>query len=616
MLSRAPAERKRTAEQAVVEEVEEEVGPEEGSDRKPKKPRVAKSPKQTAERMTAPSLPTLPFDVLHGISAFLDPGALLSLAQTSKSFRRTLLDRSSAPLWRAVRQHIGMPDLEAEGLSEPAYAALVFGECCQMCGTMAGKIRVCYFMRFRCCMDCLKTNLLTESDIKAYYPTVRKLAFKSAVQTLYSPGSDGIVKTAHYLVADVLAESATLRDLSAEMAFPIGADYDHEDENRDDDEILVDSVLADYLEQREEYKVKREMDMAELEELDAWLLDEEKLELARRQVARRRQIENKLAEYGHFIEDDYRHLYRSQAVFKSTEPLREVEWRKHRDKLVSAAQRNKNKRLAALRPLEQRARQLKLEPLFHERYAVFSPELKHLFPTFASWIDLASVQSLWKPDTAVVDSSTWPAVAPLVLADSATTARWIKVQLFDLIARALAVEGETLPGVVTGVLQAEPLPVALNGELAELHAYLPNAVLDPLLSRATALFRCDARGCGTKLPFPSIVEHVHRVHGSPRNGKHGVLECVGVPGEKWRRAVRAMVEGAARAIDTTTAEEMSELGGVFSAGVADGMGGTRELEGKTWAQITETGTPLWGVGGHATLVPEEGVVSLRIGSGC
>lgn len=59
------------------------------------------------------------------------PQDLLSLARTNKMFRDLLMVRSAAPLWRAARETIGMPDCP-EYLSEPAFASLAFDNYCRV----------------------------------------------------------------------------------------------------------------------------------------------------------------------------------------------------------------------------------------------------------------------------------------------------------------------------------------------------------------------------------------------------------------------------------------------------------------------------------------------------
>ena len=70
-----------------------------------------------------------PTQIFH----FLHPRDLLNLARTSKDFRALLMDRKSAPWWRATRSQIeGLPPCP-KTLSEPAYANLLFFNHCHVC---------------------------------------------------------------------------------------------------------------------------------------------------------------------------------------------------------------------------------------------------------------------------------------------------------------------------------------------------------------------------------------------------------------------------------------------------------------------------------------------------
>lgn len=62
----------------------------------------------------------MPIDVLH-------------LSMASKEFRSTFASQNSRHIWMAARKNIAnLPDCPTD-LSEPQYAALVFGRHCQVC---------------------------------------------------------------------------------------------------------------------------------------------------------------------------------------------------------------------------------------------------------------------------------------------------------------------------------------------------------------------------------------------------------------------------------------------------------------------------------------------------
>ena len=97
-------------------------------------------------------LPNLPLDILFEVNLIfffatiisstcqilghLDPYDVLKLARTTKDFRSLLLDRSSSSIWKAAFSNI--PDLPdcPPGMSEPAWADLVFSPRCSVNGIL------------------------------------------------------------------------------------------------------------------------------------------------------------------------------------------------------------------------------------------------------------------------------------------------------------------------------------------------------------------------------------------------------------------------------------------------------------------------------------------------
>ncbi len=75
---------------------------------------------------------TLPYNCLYRqIASHLQPLDLLHLARASLELRETLMSRKMRSVWIAARKNLDppMPDCP-EGMSEPAYASLVFEAQC------------------------------------------------------------------------------------------------------------------------------------------------------------------------------------------------------------------------------------------------------------------------------------------------------------------------------------------------------------------------------------------------------------------------------------------------------------------------------------------------------
>lgn len=66
------------------------------------------------------------------VCSHLDPLDLIHLSRVSKSFFRLVDGSSFKSVWIGVRKKIKLQDLEAEGMSELQYAAIVFDQYCQV----------------------------------------------------------------------------------------------------------------------------------------------------------------------------------------------------------------------------------------------------------------------------------------------------------------------------------------------------------------------------------------------------------------------------------------------------------------------------------------------------
>ncbi|KAF9227836.1 hypothetical protein BS17DRAFT_407817 [Gyrodon lividus] len=95
------------------------------------------------------------------------PGDLLALVRTSKAFRRLLMSRSAAFIWRAVRRNVdGLPELPLD-MNEVQYATLTFGAECDYEGCGKKFRDTIWHLRIRSCASCRpkhKPIKVNESD--------------------------------------------------------------------------------------------------------------------------------------------------------------------------------------------------------------------------------------------------------------------------------------------------------------------------------------------------------------------------------------------------------------------------------------------------------------------
>ncbi|KAF8963884.1 hypothetical protein BDZ97DRAFT_1818344 [Flammula alnicola] len=104
-----------------------------------------------------PGLPGMPLDVLFEIFKHLMPYDLLKLARITKDFRSLLLNKSSISVWRAALHNVpGLPECPP-GMSEPAWANLVFFPHCYYCQTHSPNVEWRFGVRI--CLKCSKEHL-------------------------------------------------------------------------------------------------------------------------------------------------------------------------------------------------------------------------------------------------------------------------------------------------------------------------------------------------------------------------------------------------------------------------------------------------------------------------
>ncbi|KAK7452737.1 hypothetical protein VKT23_012138 [Stygiomarasmius scandens] len=118
----------------------------------------------------------MPLDVLFEIFSYLEPLDILHLARTSYELRDLLMDRTSASVWRAARCNInGLPPLPFD-LDEPQYASLCFDNYCHVCMQPRCE-QILWQFRIRCCKNCIKTALVSASDLVGVWRTTYARTF-------------------------------------------------------------------------------------------------------------------------------------------------------------------------------------------------------------------------------------------------------------------------------------------------------------------------------------------------------------------------------------------------------------------------------------------------------
>lgn len=128
----------------------------------------------------------VPMDIFAQIMSFLQPIDIHSLARTNKKFRRLLMNRSARHIWRVAERNV--PNLPPcpNHITEPQYAALLFGKWCSMCGGTANvSRRMDEFLLVRLCSSCRERSIVGLSFIpEKVHPYVRlSWVIKSSAQS-------------------------------------------------------------------------------------------------------------------------------------------------------------------------------------------------------------------------------------------------------------------------------------------------------------------------------------------------------------------------------------------------------------------------------------------------
>ncbi|GAA5965844.1 hypothetical protein JCM3765_001202 [Sporobolomyces pararoseus] len=264
-----------------VEELEEEEEDEEIEELKKKRKKQHKS-KKHSEAARHLNFADLPIDVLEDICSFFTPVDLLHLSRTSKAFF-TLVDGADFnPVWIASRKLVNLPELGANDLSNLKYAALVYGDHCQVCGKK-GRTLEDFFVRKRYCEPCKRANLIPVHEhvrkIKAH-----NFLYECALSSLHGGTTANLSKTVYYYFPSLIPLNQELNEISSRINALRPPDYrsihsmNHMavarrfkallDKGEEDDEFEEDErELREFVTEKRELK---ECVQRDAEKLEAW----------------------------------------------------------------------------------------------------------------------------------------------------------------------------------------------------------------------------------------------------------------------------------------------------------------------------------------------------------
>ncbi|GAA5975791.1 hypothetical protein JCM5350_000732 [Sporobolomyces pararoseus] len=182
------------------------------------------------------------------VCSFFTPVDLLHLSQTSKAFFTLVDGVDFNPVWIAARKLVNLPELSAKDLSNLKYAALVYGDHCQVCGKK-GRTSEDFFVRKRYCWPCRKAKyvsytqdqfqtehssllsnltrlvfffLLSLNSLIPVHKHVRKIKahnflYECALSTLHGGGGANLSKTVYYDFPSLIPLNKELHEISSRI---------------------------------------------------------------------------------------------------------------------------------------------------------------------------------------------------------------------------------------------------------------------------------------------------------------------------------------------------------------------------------------------------------------
>ncbi|KAL8276212.1 hypothetical protein RQP46_011373 [Phenoliferia psychrophenolica] len=370
---------------------------------KPKKARVAK-PKAPPKPRKVDRLSTLSLDALSGVTAFLSPLGLLNLSLTCKTLHNTLTSPAAKSLWICSRRQVGLPDLQANDMTEAQYATMMYIKQCSFCPSTKAKFTVDFGLRVRSCMRCQRDVMMYLDDAKSAEPVAQNtLAYRCVVSGWITGCGGGEtnhdMRTLHPFWGggreeprEIVRSSLEMYDAHLDELFP-GA------KRRSSLERVPAAVK--YVERRERYCKKREADGVVLY---SWYRRQTKIDEEEHRQAladKKKDIRRRCYELG-FTPKEFHYMPHETFVLlrpveNNPKPFTDQTWKTFAKKLVPHLQEQLDNRLHKERERREGDRRSALLPLYKslqddkiiENQGLYLPPLKVFF-------SLDSVRTLWE----------------------------------------------------------------------------------------------------------------------------------------------------------------------------------------------------------------------------
>ncbi|GAA5830482.1 hypothetical protein JCM11251_002485 [Rhodosporidiobolus azoricus] len=420
-----------------------------------KKPREGKSRLAKRDEGKLSKFVSMPLDILTEIACHLDPLTLLHMSRSSKAFHAISAAPSSRPIWHAARKNVDLPDLEANDLSEMAYAALMFEKVCHVCGKDRASI-IDFHVRKRFCKKCQHENLEPNYWVSTMHKdlTLHAYLFECCFSTTKTANKTRRL-CAHFFTADLFGINAELFAIQSRITakyrdfkfsheslqvlkpfreapnFPAGhAEFKPEEKE-----------LEEFVEQRRALVAAARADALILEE---WILTA----AANREQAARDAKDKRLEAILEKIESlGYERLdlnpWHSDiaAAIDQPRPLTEAIWKRISSTIIEHVEENRERR----QEREKQHRRIQAKNLLSRRYYQLRNASSDIacsrehFPSFEAFLQLPSILLLWQVDyPPIVHDDCWATIALTASTEAQDAVMRFKIGIAKLVARTVA----------------------------------------------------------------------------------------------------------------------------------------------------------------------------------
>ncbi|GAA5900415.1 hypothetical protein JCM6882_001241 [Rhodosporidiobolus microsporus] len=404
----------------------------------------SRMPKRDVGKLS--SFVSMPLDILAEIAGHLDPLTLLHMSRANKAFRAVFASPRSKPIWHAARRNIDLMDLEADDLSEMAYAALMFEKVCHVCGKDRAQI-VNFDIRRRFCKACQRANLDADYWVSTKHKdlVLHPYLFECCLSTTKTANKNKSGSN-HFFTADLRAMNDKLHTIQSRIALnnpdykPSAASFpgfkpfctsppvpegqaEFKPEERE---------LEAFVEQRRALIASAH---ADAEELEQWVKDGAAGRGKAAEESKRKRLEaihEKLESLGY----DKQERPKVAKVIDQPRVLTEAIWKRIAPTIIENVEENRDARLVR----EQQRRRAQAKNALRQRFFGLRGATLDLttFPSFETFVNLPAVTPLWEADPApVVDDALWATVAGQALEEAKAAMHSFKVRLAQFVSRAV-----------------------------------------------------------------------------------------------------------------------------------------------------------------------------------